>query len=239
MKNQVEVVLSPLVLPNYTLEEKIVVVIDILRATSTMCAALYNGAEAIIPVVDTQEAQAYSHEHPDYLIAGEREGQKADGFNFGNSPAEYTPSVIAGKTLVLTTTNGTKCINASKAAHMVMVGSFFNLSVLSNFLKSSKRDVVLFCSGWKNRVNIEDTLFAGAMVDLLKETHFAEDDSAELSADLFRSHGDDLTHYLRKASHPRRFERLGNHLDLALCCETDRYPVLMSLVGDRLLKFQP
>lgn len=232
MKNQVEIILSPLLLPMFPVGNKVVVVIDILRATSTICVALSNGARSVIPVVSTEEALGFKG---DYLIAGEREGQKADGFNFGNSPAEYGPEVVSGRDIVLTTTNGTKCIQASREASEILVGSFLNLSVLADYLNRQHRDIVLFCSGWKNKVNLEDTLFAGCLASKLDASQRSNCDSTELSIDLYHSAKDNLHHYLTKASHARRFSRLGNFTDLELCLETDSHPVLVKYQKDRLV----
>ena len=233
--NKVEVILSPLLQSNFDIRGKVVVVIDILRATSTMCTILNNGAECIIPVVSKEEALNYKSTNPNYIIAGEREGRTAEGFDFGNSPSEYGPEVVRNKTVVLTTTNGTKCLNACGGAKEVLVGSFYNLSILADYLSQSQNDIVLFCSGWKDRVNLEDTIFAGALVTRLTETHQAEDDTAHLAADLYKAHEGDLISYLKKASHPQRFAKMGNTSDLPLCLKTDAYPVLIVKVGNKLL----
>ncbi|MFT5725067.1 MAG: 2-phosphosulfolactate phosphatase [Bacteroidia bacterium] len=233
MSRTVEIVLSPLLLPLVDLTGKTVVVIDILRATSTICAALHNGAASITPVVSVEDALSYSD--TDYLVAGERNGEKAPGFDFGNSPAEYSPEIIKGKNVVLTTTNGTKCIHASQAAKEILVGSFFNLSVLIEYLKKSENNVVLFCSGWKDRVNLEDTLFAGYVVQGLSETHTWISDEVELALDLVQRAQPDPVPYLRKASHAQRFERLGNSTDLKICLAFDVHPVVVRYEVGKLI----
>lgn len=233
MSKQIEIVLSPLLLPLYDLRGKVVVVIDILRATSTICAALHNGARSVIPVITVEEAMSYSNKN--YLIAGEREGSKADGFDFGNSPLEYSPEVVSDRDIVLTTTNGTKCIMASTDAAEILIGSFFNISVLADYLISQSRDVILFCSGWKNKVNLEDTAFAGALAEKLTSTFTSDCDSCELAIDLYRQSLPDIVSYLSKASHAKRFDRLGNHSDLDLCLSLDLHPVVVSYQGDRLI----
>lgn len=232
MTRTVEIVLSPLLLPLVDLKGKTVVVIDILRATSTICAALHNGAESVTPVISVEEA--LQHSALDYLVAGERDGEKAPGFDFGNSPTEYERSVIQNKKVVLTTTNGTKCIHASKAADEILVGSFFNLTVLSTYLRNNKNSVVLFCSGWKDRVNIEDTLFAGYIANSLKETHTWDSDEVELAIDLVKAAQPDPGVYLKKASHAQRFERLGNHGDLSICMQIDAHPVVVQYNNGKL-----
>jgi len=233
VSKQIEIVLSPLLLPLYDLHGKVVVVIDILRATSTICAALHNGAKCVIPVITVEEAMSYSDKN--YLIAGERDGSKADGFDFGNSPLEYSPEVVNNRDIVLTTTNGTKCIKASMDAAEILIGSFFNISVLADYLIRQPKDVILFCSGWKNKVNLEDTAFAGALADKLTTSFTSDCDSCELAIDLYRQSLPDIASYLSKASHAKRFERLGNHSDLELCLSHDLHPVVVKYQGDRLI----
>jgi 2-phosphosulfolactate phosphatase len=233
VKKTVEIVLSPLLLPLVNLDGKTVVVIDILRATSTICAALYYGAKSVIPVVSIEEALSYSNK--DFLVAGERNGEKAAGFDFGNSPSEYNSQVIMQREVVLTTTNGTKCIHASKAAREILIGSFYNLGVLLEYLRESNNNVVLFCSGWKDRVNLEDTLFAGYVAQGLSETHEWEGDEVELALDLTRSAQPDPVAYLRKASHAKRFDNLGNLRDLETCLQIDTHPVVVQLQQGKLV----
>lgn len=225
MSRTLEVVLSPLLLPLVDLKGKTVVVIDILRATSTICAILDNGAVSVTPVVSVEEALSYTDKG--YLVAGERNGEKAPGFDFGNSPTEYASNVIKDKQVVLTTTNGTKCIHASREADEILVGSFFNLTVLVNYLKEIDNSVVLFCSGWKDRVNLEDTLFAGYVAQQLKQSHTWESDEVELALDLVQTAQPDPKAYLVKASHAQRFNRLGNHMDLGICMQFDAHPVVV------------
>ena len=233
MSRTIEIVLSPLLLPLVDLKGKTVVVIDILRATSTICAALHNGASAVIPVVSVEDA--LNHSSDNYLVAGERNGEKAPGFDFGNSPSEYSTDVINHKEVVLTTTNGTKCIHASLAADEILVGSFFNLSVLTDYLKGIDNSVVLFCSGWKDRVNLEDTLFAGYVANGLRDTHIWDSDEVEMAIDLVQTSQPDPAAYLIKASHAQRFKRLGNHADLDICMQIDAHPVVVQYNEGKLL----
>lgn len=233
MQRNIEVVLSPLLLPLVELSGKTVVVIDILRATSTICAILNNGARSVIPVVTTDEALALKSDQ--HLVAGERNGQKAEGFDFGNSPVEYSNEVVNNKHVVLTTTNGTKCIHASMDAAEILVGSFYNIDVLCNYLRSIDRDVVMFCSGWKNRVNIEDTLFAGYVVDALRNSHTWLSDEVELALDLVERSKSNPIDYLRKASHAQRFERLGNTEDLERCMQFNQHPVVPRYENGQLI----
>src|ERR1700743_3062050 len=175
---QLNVCLSPSLIPLYKVEDYVVVIIDIFRATSSICYGIENGAEAIIPVSEVEECAAYREKGFDYLLAAEREGKVVDGFDFGNSPFSYTKEKVAGKTIVLTTTNGTHALHLSRSAKKIVIGSFLNLTSLCNWLKTQNENILMVCAGWKNNFNLEDTLFAGAVVEQLKTAHFKLDDAA-------------------------------------------------------------
>ena len=165
--------LSPALLNLYDVDKSIVVIIDVLRATSTIATALFNGAKSIIPVDSVAECIRIGKQI-DSITAGERDGKIAEGLENGNSPFEYSKKFINGKTLVLTTTNGTKLLHMAldKNAKAIITGSFSNLSAVCDFLTGQKQHVILGCAAWKNRVNIEDTLFAGAVIDKIGK-HFS------------------------------------------------------------------
>src|ERR1700761_9039250 len=181
-----EVCLSPALLSLYNVEEYIVVIVDIFRATSSICYGIENGAEAIIPVAEVDECLAYHDKQTGYLLAAERNGEVVEGFDFGNSPFSYTKEKVAGKTIVLTTTNGTQALHLSRKAKKIVIGSFLNLTALCNWLKKQDENILLVCSGWKNNFNLEDTLFAGAVVEQLKAGNFKTDDSAIAANDLYQ-----------------------------------------------------
>src|ERR1700744_2910283 len=164
--------LSPALLHLYDLNHAIVVIIDVLRATSTIATALHNGAKCVIPVDSVAKCIELGRQI-DGITAGERDGMIAEGPEHGNSPFEYPKEFIGGKTLVLTTTNGTKLLHMALAngAETIITGSFPNLSAVCDFLLAQNKNVILGCAAWKNRVNLEDTLFAGAVINRLKE-HF-------------------------------------------------------------------
>ena len=164
--------LSPALLNQYDISNSIVVIIDVFRATSTIASALRNGAECIIPVDEVAKAIDISKKIGG-IDAGERDGQIAEGLQHGNSPLEYSPEFIGGKTLVLTTTNGTKLLYMAleKNADTIITGSFPNLSSVCNYLLKENKNVLLGCAGWKDRFNIEDTLFAGAVISRIKENY--------------------------------------------------------------------
>src|ERR1700709_554218 len=160
------------------MEDHMVVIIDMFRATSSICYGIENGAEAIIPVSQVEECAAYREKGLDFLLAAERDGSGVEGFDFGNSPFSYTKEKVDGKTIVLTTTNGTHALHLSRAAKKIVIGSFLNLTSLCNWLKEQDENILLVCSGWKGNFNLEDTLFAGAVAAQLKSAGFLIDDPA-------------------------------------------------------------
>jgi 2-phosphosulfolactate phosphatase len=236
--NQLDVCLSPALIPLYSVEDYIVVIIDIFRATSSICYGIENGAIAIIPVSEVEECAAYREKGLDYLLAAERDGKVVEGFDFGNSPFSYTPEKVGGKTVVLTTTNGTHALHLSRSAKKIVVGSFLNLTALCNWLKKQDENVLLVCAGWKNNFNLEDTLFAGAVIEQLKEFDFKLDDAAIAANDLYQIGKHDINQYLKKTSHSERLKKLGIEKDIEFCLQVDLTTVIPILDGDKLVKLQ-
>ncbi|MFD2161939.1 2-phosphosulfolactate phosphatase [Paradesertivirga mongoliensis] len=231
---KVEVCLTPALLPLHKLENSVVVVIDIFRATSSICYGIENGAEAIIPVSHVEECAAYHG--TGHLLAAERDGEVVEGFDFGNSPFAYTPEKVAGKTIVLTTTNGTHAIQLSRSAKRIVIGSFLNLSSLSQWLKDEHENIILVCAGWKNNFNLEDTIFAGAVVHQLKDEKYILDDAAIAAEDLYLLAKNDLAGFLSKSSHSERLKKLGIEEDIAFCLKIDETSAIPVLDGDKLVK---
>ena len=165
----VEVCFSPALFPDIlTTGDFIVVLVDVLRATTTICAAVGNGAEAIVPVATHEEARRLKAEG--FLVASEKDGVQLDWADFGNSAFSFTPEAIGGRTLVYCTTNGTKALHIAKAASSIVIGAFVNISPLTEWLIEQQKDVVVLCSGWKNKFCLEDSLFAGALTERLLGT---------------------------------------------------------------------
>ncbi|WP_017256905.1 2-phosphosulfolactate phosphatase [Pedobacter arcticus] len=234
MQKRIQVCLTPALLPLYDLTNSIVVVIDIFRATSSICYGIENGAKAIIPVASVEECRNYGS---DCLLAAERDGKVVDGFDFGNSPFSYTAEKVKDKTVVLTTTNGTHAIDESKkTAHQVIIGSFLNLDAICNYLKTQQQDVLLLCAGWKNKFNLEDTLFAGAVVHQLKSENYFLDDSSIAAEDLYILAQDDLEAYTAKTSHSERLKKLGIEEDIKFCLNVNTVTSIPVLVGCELVK---
>src|SRR6201996_7203592 len=231
-----EVCLSPALLSLYNVEDYIVVIIDIFRATSSICYGIENGAEAIIPVAQVEECVAYREKGTGYLLAAERDGSVVEGFDFGNSPFSYTAEKVAGKTVVLTTTNGTQALHLSRKAKKVVIGSFLNLTALCDWLKTQNENILLVCAGWKNNFNLEDTLFSGAVVEQLKAGNFKTDDSAIAANDLYQIGKADINQYLKKTSHSERLKKLGIEKDIEFCLQVDLTTAIPILDGDKLIK---
>jgi 2-phosphosulfolactate phosphatase len=233
---ELAVCLTPSLIPLFEVENYIVVVIDIFRATSSICYGIGNGAEAIVPVAEVEECLAYHEKHPDYLLAAERNGEVVAGFDFGNSPFSYTKDKVCGKTVVLTTTNGTNALHLSRKAKKIIIGSFLNLTSVCNWLKEQNENTLLVCAGWKNNFNLEDTLFAGAVADQLKDNGFVLDDAAIAAYDLFQAGKSDITAYLAKTSHSERLKKLGIEKDIAFCLQVDLTTAIPILDEERLVK---
>ena len=230
------VCLSPALIPLFSVEEYVVVIIDIFRATSSICYGIDNGAVAIIPVSEVEECSAYREKGFDFLLAAERDGKVVDGFDFGNSPFSYTKDKVAGKTVVLTTTNGTHALHLSRKAKKIVIGSFLNLTALCNWLKMQDENILLVCAGWKNNFNLEDTLFAGAVVEQLKAFDFKLDDAAIAANDLYQTGKYDISQYLKKTSHSERLKKLGIEKDIEFCLQVDITTAIPILEGDKLVK---
>jgi 2-phosphosulfolactate phosphatase len=236
MNKTLDVCLTPALIPLYNVEDYIVVVIDIFRATSSICYGIENGAEAIIPVSEVEECAAYREKGFDHLLAAERNGEVVAGFDFGNSPFSYTKEKVSGKSVVLTTTNGTHALHLSRKAKKIVIGSFLNLTSLCNWLKTQNESILLVCAGWKNNFNLEDTLFAGAVVEQLKEHGYTLDDPAIAANDLFQIGKNDISQYLSKTSHGERLKKLGIEKDIAFCLQTDLTTAIPILDGEKLVK---
>ena len=230
--------LSPALLHLYDISNSTVVVIDILRATSTITTALYNGAKEVIPV-DSVSRCIEIGKHLNGITAGERDGKIAEGLSYGNSPFEYPEEFIKGKTLVLTTTNGTKLLHMAldKGAKEIIIGAFTNLSSVCNHLLEMKKDVMLACAAWKDRVNLEDTLFAGAVVSKVKEHFDINCDSSHMAESLYNVGKNDLYEFLKRndASHYHRLTGFGLEKDIRYCLTEDVANVLPVYIDGKLI----
>lgn len=234
----VDACFSPYLYPVYRDDNNIVVIIDILRATSAICTAFEHGVEKIIPVATVEEAREYQKKG--FLAGAERDAVPVEGFPFGNSPFSYMGDQVKGQTIVLTTTNGTQAINAAKDAHKVIIGAFTNISSVCNYLKSQNRNVLLLCSGWKNKFNLEDALFAGAVTDALSAfpEQFKLQDAALALKYLYQQAQEDPHKFLHNASHKERLARLGLKDDIKYCLQSDLTKEIPVLEGGALVRLK-
>ena len=232
-------VLSPELLKCYDVTDSIVVIIDILRATSTITTAIYNGAKGVIPVDSVAECVKLGKQM-EVVSAGERDGQVAEGLKYGNTPFQYTPEFIKGKTLVLTTTNGTRLLHMALGANAreIIIGAFCNISAVCEHLATQNKNIILACAGWKNRINFEDTLFAGAVANRIRSNFQVNCDTTRMAENLFLQAEGDLFQYMKKndASHYHRLMGFGHEEDIRYCLTNDNAPVLPVYCNGKLIR---
>ena len=236
MVRSIDVIFSPDLLPFTCLDGKTVVVIDILRATTTITFAIANGATYIQPVLTPEQAFAIRQKQPNVLVGGERHGKSVNGFNLGNSPFEYQRSVVFGKSVIITTTNGTRTIHACVSAKQVFIGSFLNLGALSRVLDQTNNHVTFVCSGREGQFCTEDTLFAGACINILcqSENEVCLTDSAKTSQLLFQVYHQRVFESIRDSDHGRYLASIGLGSDLEFCSRVDLVDVVPVMIGDRI-----
>ena len=229
---------SPALLHLYDVSNSIVVIVDILRATSTIATALYNGAKAVIPV-DSVSRCIELGKQIDGITAGERDGKIAEGLEHGNSPFEYSRQFIEGKTLVLTTTNGTRLLQMAldKNAEEIITGSFSNLSAVCDHLAAAKQNIILGCAAWKDRVNMEDILFAGAVISAIGKNFSINCDSSHIAEAMYEKAKKDLFGFMKKneASHYHRLMGFGLEKDIRYCLTYDMANVLPQYEDGKLV----
>jgi 2-phosphosulfolactate phosphatase len=231
----VEVCFSPRLFGDIlTKGDFVVVLADILRATTSMCRAFHNGVQEIIPVATPE--MALEMKSKGYLVAGEQDGRQLDFADFGNSAMSFTRDRIGGRTLVYCTTNGTRALEVAKGSgHPVAIGAFSNLTALKQWVVSQNRNVVILCAGWKNRFCLEDTVFAGALAEELTGEGFtASCDSALAALDLWKLARTGLESYLKKAVHRQRLDALGMSEEIAFTLEADTTRVVPVFDGRRI-----
>jgi 2-phosphosulfolactate phosphatase len=230
--------LSPALLHLYDLNHAIVVIIDVLRATSTIATALYNGAKCVIPVDSVAKCIELGRQI-DGITAGERDGMIAEGLEHGNSPFEYSREFIYNRTLVLTTTNGTKLLHMAldRGAGQIITGSFANLSAVSDYLVTQNQPVVLGCAAWKDRINLEDLLFAGAVISRVKDNFSSNCDASQLAETVYLQAKNDLFGFMqaKNASHYHRLMGYGLEKDIRYCLTADQANVLPLYENGKLI----
>ncbi|MGB0934291.1 MAG: 2-phosphosulfolactate phosphatase [Lishizhenia sp.] len=235
-RKHVEVCFTPGEYDYFKDEYEIVVVIDVLRATSAICSAFQNGVKALIPVPTVEEAKAYQEKG--YLVGAERKGQIVEGFDFGNSPYSYMKPELKDQEVVLSTTNGTKAIDVAKDAETVVIGALNNLDALCDWLIKQNKNTLCLCSGWQDKFNLEDTICAGAIMDKLIETgDFTSDEDSSIAAKyLYLSAKDNYMGYLKSSSHRRRLKNLNLNEDIKYCLTPNTTDVIPILKDGKLVK---
>jgi 2-phosphosulfolactate phosphatase len=239
---KIDLLFLPSEIRDSELENKLVIVIDVLRASSTIVTALNNGAKDIIPVESQEDATRLMQEigRKYVLLCGERGGQKIEGFDLGNSPFEYAAEVIQDKTLIFCSTNGSRAIVKASSAGKVMVGTFINLgAALKHALGNKPDEIVFLCSGKEERFSLEDTVCAGMMVAWLKEKmnkNLELSDSAQAGLQVYSQHQKDLLKMLNNSFHGKYLASLGFQEDLVYCSQVDSIQVVPVLETGRLVR---
>lgn len=213
---------------------KTVVIIDVLRATSVITTALFHGAKAILPVTSISEAlDEFKKYKPDeVLLCGERDAKRIDGFNLGNSPLEYTPEYVKDKVIILSTSNGTAAINVANNAKELLIASFLNISHLAKYLSDKTDDLIIVCSGTNGEFSMEDGLCAGMLISLLSRNHeIVTDDLAFVLKEFYESNGKDIIIKLKHCKHLNYLIANGFENDVAFCLQTDKMEIIPKLSG--------
>ena len=211
--------------------DRVVVMIDVLRASSTMVTALYNGAKGVIAVEDMDAASKYSRnlDEESYLLSGEKDGITIEGYDLGNSPLEHTRECVGGKTIILNTTNGTKAIRRSSLAKTIIVGSFLNLdTVLKHLRKLEGKEIVLVCAGWRGRLALEDLLCAGNIIYELCSGQLPAEarDGAKVAFGLYEKFSDDIENSIKSSNYAVRLRDIVGEDELEYCCQRSIMQVL-------------
>lgn len=213
--------------------DKTVVMVDVLRASSTMVTALGNGAKGVIAVEDMDDASKISHnlDSKSFLLSGEKDGITIQGYDLGNSPLEHTEEAVKGKTIILNTTNGTKAIRRCHLAGKIVIGSFLNLDTTVDYLKQLDEEIVLVCAGWRGRLSLEDLLCAGNIIYELCSGQLPADarDGAKVALGLYEKFGDDIENNIKASNYAVRLKDIVGEDDLTYCCQRSITQVLPAL----------
>lgn len=238
MKKGIDVFFTPVTLSDQDLSGKLVVIIDVLRASSTIVTALGNGAREVLPASDygTAGLLASKMGQDARVLGGERDGRPIEGYDLGNSPLEYTQEVVSRKSVILITTNGTPALMGSRTARILTVGCFLNADLVADCIAENNLDTFLVCCGWKGRASLEDTVCAGLMVDRLFQSRIPDNlpDSVRMAHMLYDTYRNDLVGALSRTTHAERLRKLGYEKDVAYCLQIDHVDALPIFDGGRL-----
>lgn len=236
---RIEVYFTPKHVEEMQLKDKNVIVIDVLRASSTIAAALYNGAKEIIPVGSIENAAKISGNllGDVTLRAGERNAKMIEGFNLGNSPLEYREEVVRGKSIIFVTTNGSGTIVRGRYAKKLAVAAFVNLSSVVDYFVRLNENVTIICAGSSNNFSLEDAVCAGRIANEMKKKipgRSKTDDAAEAAQALDKILGKNLLKLLKSTEHGQYLTEIGFEDDLIFCSKLDTLPVLPVLAGSTI-----
>ena len=227
---------TPIQTDELSLRDKTVVVVDVLRASTTIVTALRNGAKEVIPVTSVERAVKISgHLFGDViLLGGERDGKMIQGFNLGNSPAEYSEEKVKGKSIIFSSTNGSQAIERARYAHALFVCGFINISAVAEMLRSLSNDFIIVCSGSDGKFSIEDSVCAGMLLHKLADGHPVDltlSDAAHAVVLLYKAHSRNILKMIKGSEHGRYLSHIGFADDLRLCADVDSIPILPQMVG--------
>lgn len=244
----VHVHLLPALFSPADVEGGVVVMVDILRASTTMTVALANGASGVIPCLQVEDAFALKAAAADeYLLGGERGGVKIDGFDYGNSPRDYTSEIVTGKTLAFTTTNGTRALHHSQQAAEILIGCFCNLTSVVNYLRSDSRDIHIVCAGTNGEITSEDVLFGGCLAKELvsnQTNDVSVPDSTTIAIDHWNTHCggtefEPLHQAIRASQGGKNLIVLGYDKDIRFVSQVDSVHAVARLSEDGTLRLIP
>lgn len=217
---------------------KTAVIVDVLRATSTIVTALNHGAAGLIPVADMDEVSkiAQKLDSRQYLLCGEKNGEKIEGYHLGNSPLEYTAENVEGKTLIFKTSNGTEAIARAKRAEEILIGSFLNMNMVVEELRGMQDEIVVICAGWRGRLALEDMLCAGQIVYELGNGQLPQNsrDGAKVAFSLYEKYSERVDEVIRGSNHAMRLKELVNEEDVTYSCQLNTINILPEL-NDRMI----
>lgn len=227
---RIDVLWTPSELVEISVRDRVAIVVDVLRAGSSVATALHHGARAIVPAASTEEALRITNSlgRDQAILCGERDGKRIDGFDLGNSPSEFTPSAVGDRTIVMTTTNGTRALMSVLGARVAYMGALVNLDAVAERLQEADGDPLIVCAGRKGRVSIEDALCAGMLVKTYLQRRGSTDlelgDGAVAALALARQHAPVTSGFLRNAAGGRALEAVGHGEDIELCARVDSVP---------------
>lgn len=243
---RIEVFFSPMQVPGSAVNGKVVAMIDVLRASSSIAAALHNGAKNVLPFDSAEEVitRAKSYDRSEIVLAGERKMLPIAGFDLGNSPLEYTAAAVEGRSVLLTTTNGTAAVTSVQGARDILVASYVNFTVVATLLRTAVRagtDIVLLCAGREKAFALEDAACAGRYVKhlLRGQTGLELNDAAQASMLIEKRYGERIDRVFADAEHGRALREAGFAADLEACAQLDAFPVIPVYQERQITKIGP